>query len=80
MFSNSSKKSGKGKRPGKGAFTNFAEMLEERLMNFRQKILICDGSSYLRDWDYRKFRQIADEYGTVLMCNMAQISGLIATK
>ncbi|GJV46421.1 putative reverse transcriptase domain-containing protein [Tanacetum coccineum] len=65
------KKSGKGKRPGKGAFTNFAEMLKERVMNFRQKILICDGSLYLRDWDYGKFRQIADEYGTILMCNMA---------
>nr|GEX87197.1 serine hydroxymethyltransferase 7-like [Tanacetum cinerariifolium] len=25
-------------------------------------------------------RQIADECGTVLMCNMVQISGLIATK
>ncbi|GKD62686.1 serine hydroxymethyltransferase 7-like protein isoform X2, partial [Tanacetum coccineum] len=74
------KKSGKGKRPGKGAFTNFAEILEERVMNFRQKILICNGSSYLRDWDYGKFIQIADECSTVLMCNMAQISGLIATK
>ncbi|KAI3516035.1 hypothetical protein L1887_14944 [Cichorium endivia] len=39
--------------------------------------LIC---SYLRDWDYTKYRQIADKGGTVLMCDMAQISGLIAAK
>ncbi|GKC70512.1 serine hydroxymethyltransferase 7 [Tanacetum coccineum] len=39
-------------------------MLKERVMNFRQKILICGESSYLRDWDYGKFRQIADECGT----------------
>ncbi|GJV06911.1 hypothetical protein Tco_1344567 [Tanacetum coccineum] len=49
------KKSGKGKRHEKGAL-NFAvvgvmdyEMLEERLMDFCQEILICGGISYLRD-------------------------------
>nr|GEV11344.1 serine hydroxymethyltransferase 7-like [Tanacetum cinerariifolium] len=56
------------------------EKLEERVMDFRPKILICGGSSYPRDWDYGKFRQIADKYGAVLMCDMAQISGLIAAK
>ncbi|KAM0040389.1 putative glycine hydroxymethyltransferase transcription factor WD40-like family [Helianthus debilis subsp. tardiflorus] len=56
------------------------EKLEERAVDYRPKILICGGSSYPREWDYSKFRQIADKCGAVLMCDMAQISGLIAAK
>ncbi|XVE49092.1 hypothetical protein DITRI_Ditri01bG0054400 [Diplodiscus trichospermus] len=56
------------------------EKLEERALDFRPKILICGGSSYPREWDYARFRQIADKCGAVLMCDMAQISGLIAAK
>lgn len=56
------------------------DKLEERALDFRPKILICGGSSYPRDWDYAKFRQIADKCGAVLLCDMAQISGLIAAK
>ncbi|TYI36474.1 hypothetical protein ES332_A03G143900v1 [Gossypium tomentosum] len=49
-------------------------------LDFRPKILICGGSSYSREWDYGRFRQIADKCGAVLLCDMAQISGLIAAK
>ncbi|KAH0766930.1 hypothetical protein KY285_002801 [Solanum tuberosum] len=56
------------------------DKLEERALDFRPKILICGGSSYPREWDYAKFRQIADKCGAVLLCDMAQISGLIAAK
>ncbi|GAA0175577.1 methyltransferase [Lithospermum erythrorhizon] len=56
------------------------DKLEERALDFRPKILICGGSSYPRDWDYGRFRQIADKCGAVLLCDMAQTSGLIAAK
>lgn len=56
------------------------EKLEERALDFRPKILICGGSSYPREWDYSRFRQIADKCGAVLLCDMAQISGLVAAK
>ncbi|KAI0496102.1 hypothetical protein KFK09_022409 [Dendrobium nobile] len=56
------------------------DKVEERAMDFHPKILICGGSSYPREWDYAKFRQIADKCGAVLMCDMAQISGLVAAK
>lgn len=56
------------------------DKVEERALDFRPKILICGGSSYPREWDYARFRQIADKCGAVLMCDMAQISGLIAAK
>ncbi|KAK9286714.1 hypothetical protein L1049_015117 [Liquidambar formosana] len=56
------------------------DKLEERALDFRPKILICGGSSYPRELDYARFRQIADKCGAVLLCDMAQISGLIAAK
>ncbi|KAJ6405240.1 hypothetical protein OIU84_013250 [Salix udensis] len=56
------------------------DKMEEKAMDFRPKILICGGSSYPREWDYAKFRQVADKIGAVLMCDMAHISGLVAAK
>ncbi|CAJ2649191.1 unnamed protein product [Trifolium pratense] len=56
------------------------DKLEERALDFRPKILICGGSSYPREWDYARFRHIADKCGAVLLCDMAQISGIIAAK
>ncbi|XP_068658732.1 serine hydroxymethyltransferase 7-like [Aristolochia californica] len=56
------------------------EKLEERALDYRPKILICGGSSYPREWDYARFRLIADKCGAVLMCDMAHISGLVAAK
>ena len=43
-------------------------------------MIICGGSAYPRDWDYEGFRKIADDNGSLLMCDMAHISGLVATK
>lgn len=56
------------------------DKLEEKALDFRPKILICGGSSYPRELDYARFRQIADKCGAFLLCDMAQISGLIAAK
>ncbi|KAI5355417.1 PREDICTED: serine [Prunus dulcis] len=56
------------------------DKLEERAVDYRPKILICGGSSYPREWDYARFRHIADKCGAVLMCDMAHISGLVAAK
>ena len=47
---------------------------------FRPKLIIAGGSAYPRDWDYKKFRNIADEVGAYLMVDMAHIAGLVATK
>lgn len=56
------------------------DKLEEKALDFRPKILICGGSSYPREWEYARFRMIADKCGAVLMCDMAHISGLVAAK
>lgn len=44
------------------------------------KLIICGASAYSRDWDYRRFREIADSVGALLMCDMAHPAGLIASK
>jgi len=46
---------------------------------FKPAMLIMGGSAYPREWDYARFRQIADENGSILMMDMAHISGLVAT-
>lgn len=47
---------------------------------FHPKLIICGGSAYPREWDYARLRQIADENGAMLMCDMAHISGLVAAQ
>jgi len=42
------------------------------------KLIITGASAYSRDWDYKKFREIADSIGAFLMCDMAHPAGLIA--
>ncbi|HZG00834.1 MAG TPA: serine hydroxymethyltransferase [Chitinophagales bacterium] len=44
----------------------------------KPKLIICGASAYSRDWDYKRFREIADAVGAFLLCDMAHPAGLIA--
>ncbi|KAF2288918.1 hypothetical protein GH714_022787 [Hevea brasiliensis] len=44
------------------------------------RLIICGGSAYPRDWDYARFRSVADKCGALLLCDMAHISGLVAAQ
>ncbi|KAG2427985.1 hypothetical protein HXX76_011971 [Chlamydomonas incerta] len=55
------------------------DKLEEKAMEYRPKMIICGASAYPRDWDYARFREIADKVGALLMVDMAHISGLVAS-
>ncbi len=44
----------------------------------KPKLLICGASAYSRDWDYARFRHIADEVGAILLADIAHPAGLIA--
>jgi len=46
---------------------------------FKPAMIICGGSAYPRDYDYSKFKEIADANGSLLLMDMAHISGLVAT-
>ena len=56
------------------------ENLEELAKIFKPKLIICGSSAYPRDYDYQRFRNIADLNKSYLMCDMSHTSGLIATK
>lgn len=44
----------------------------------KPKLIVTGASAYSREWDYKKFREIADSVGAFLMCDMAHPAGLIA--
>ncbi len=45
----------------------------------KPKLIIAGASAYSRDWDFKRFREIADEVGALLMADIAHPAGLIAT-
>lgn len=56
------------------------DRLEENARLFRPNLIIVGASAYPFDYDYKRFRSIADEHGAYLLCDMAHYSGLVATQ
>jgi glycine hydroxymethyltransferase len=54
------------------------EQLADLAAEHRPKMIIAGGSAYSRQWDFRKFREIADSAGALLLVDMAHFSGLVA--
>ena len=52
--------------------------LEKTAKKEKPQMIICGASSYSRDWDYKKIREIADEIGAFLLADIAHPSGLIS--
>jgi glycine hydroxymethyltransferase len=44
----------------------------------RPKLIVCGGSAYPRIVDAARFREIADDVGALLLCDMAHFAGLVA--
>jgi len=44
----------------------------------RPKLIVCGGSAYPRAVEAERFREIADEVGALLLCDMAHFAGLVA--
>lgn len=55
------------------------DKVEQKAIACQPKLLICGASSYARDWDYARFRAIADKVGALLLADIAHPAGLIAT-
>ncbi len=47
---------------------------------YHPKIIIAGFTAYSRKIDYAKFREICNETNSILLCDIAHIAGLIATK
>ena len=52
--------------------------MEQLARQHKPKLIIAGGSAYCREWDYARFRRIADEIGAIFMVDMAHPAGLIA--
>jgi glycine hydroxymethyltransferase len=44
----------------------------------RPRLIVCGGSAYPRIVDAARFREIADDVGALLLCDMAHFAGLVA--
>ena len=53
-------------------------LIEDLAKKENPKLIVTGASAYPREWDYEKFRQIADSVGAFLVCDMAHPAGLIA--
>ncbi len=54
------------------------DKVREIALDCKPKMIIAGASAYARTIDFKKFREIADESGAVLMVDMAHIAGLVA--
>lgn len=61
------------------------EKLEEKALEYRPKLIICGGSAYTREWNYARFRDIADKVSGLLLlytkhelcqCNSGQLADM----
>ncbi|MFT6147434.1 MAG: glycine hydroxymethyltransferase [Saprospiraceae bacterium] len=54
------------------------DKVEAKALEVQPKLIICGASAYSREWDYARFRQIADKVGALLLADIAHPAGLIA--
>ena len=54
------------------------ENVRKLALECKPKLIICGASNYSKIIDFKRFREIADEVGAILMADIAHIAGLIA--
>lgn len=59
-------------------FIDYDEV-EKLAIEAKPKMIVCGASAYARKIDFKRFREIADKVGAVLMADIAHIAGLVAT-
>ncbi len=54
--------------------------LEKKALEIKPKLIVAGASAYPRIIDFKRFREICDKVGALLMVDMAHIAGLVAAK
>ncbi|MGB1120649.1 MAG: serine hydroxymethyltransferase [Saprospiraceae bacterium] len=54
------------------------DKVEAKALEVQPKLIICGASAYSREWDYARFRKIADKVGALLLADIAHPAGLVA--
>jgi glycine hydroxymethyltransferase len=53
--------------------------VEKTAIAEKPQLIICGASAYSRDWDYARFRTIADKIGALVLADISHPAGLIAS-
>lgn len=53
------------------------ENVRQMALEHKPKLIICGASNYAKIIDFKKFREIADEVGALLLADIAHIAGLV---
>ncbi|MCM1339018.1 MAG: serine hydroxymethyltransferase [Muribaculaceae bacterium] len=54
------------------------ENVRELALEHKPKLIICGASNYAKIIDFKRFKEIADEVGALLLADIAHIAGLVA--
>ena len=54
--------------------------LAQKALEIQPKLIVAGASAYPRTLDFKRFKEIADSVGALLMVDMAHIAGLVAAK
>ncbi len=54
------------------------DKVEAKAKEVKPKMIIAGASAYSRDWDFKRFREIADSVGAILLADISHPAGLIA--
>lgn len=54
------------------------DKVAQKAAEVKPKLIIAGASAYSREWDWARFREIADEVGALLLADISHPSGLIA--
>jgi len=56
------------------------DKVHAKAIECKPKMIICGASAYTRDFDFPRFRAIADEVGALLLADISHTAGLIAAR
>lgn len=55
------------------------DKVEAKAVEVKPKLIICGASAYARDWDFKRFREIADKVGALVLADISHVAGLVAS-
>ncbi|HKZ40400.1 MAG TPA: serine hydroxymethyltransferase, partial [Candidatus Hodarchaeales archaeon] len=56
------------------------DALHKTAKEIKPKLILAGFSAYPRDLDFKRFREIADEVGAILLADIAHIAGMVAVR
>lgn len=58
-------------------YINYDE-IEEKVVEYRPKLLVCGGSSYPRSIDFKRIKTICEKVGTLILADLSHPAGFVA--